>query len=147
MPGDSGPTAAAPAAPAATPMNARRFIPVPIVRSSLGSISASGPVPPSTTGHASHGESLPPQPSADAAGKPACATGLPGAFADELAAQVEDAIAAREVDQLVAGAGLLDQELLVGQRVDPRTDGLGEVDRERADQRGLVGLGVLPDRR
>src|SRR5215218_10895064 len=88
-------------------------------------------------------QTLPAQPPSDAARKQAHATGLLGALPDELATQVEGAVAAREVDELVAGAGLLDQELLVRQRIDPRTDGLGEVDRERADECRLVGLGVL----
>jgi hypothetical protein len=44
------------------------------------------------------------QPPANAAGKPARATGALGAFPDELAAQVEGTVSAREVDQLVAGA-------------------------------------------
>src|SRR3954449_4338827 len=66
--------------------------------------------------------------------------------ADQLAAQVQVAVAAREVDELEAGARVLDQELLVGQGVDARAHGLGEVDRQRADERRLVRLAVLPDR-
>src|SRR3954468_10076266 len=66
--------------------------------------------------------------------------------ADQLAAQVQVAVAAGEVHELEARAGVLDQELLVGEGVDARGDGLGEVHGQRAHERGLERLVVLPDR-